>query len=801
MQAVILLLMLPSVLCVKMSEFCDNPSKSESPISITEFDISFQECKIKDFTDYKLETTYSAVKAYTDIHRLLRFDDNLHISIKDVVSGDIIEKIWIRNAKVSVYLAKNTTYIASSLNLRKDLGSKLDIYGGSFQLQGQEKFRIIHTNDVHCHFEDTSKQIGFARFVTFVNEQRKKNENLIVLDAGDFLQGEPMCNLENGLPATQFINQAKYDVITPGNHFWDFNQTYTPQFIRNSHSPYVTSNVNDTTKNIEFHEYATKIVGSLKFGFFGLTTPYVPILTKPAYSKDIDFNQNLVDISQKMVKKLKGEGCDIIICLSHLGCDTLKELTSTLVAKNYDGIDIIIDGHSHTVLEDGSFYAYKDYETLVVQTGAFMKYVGVLDFVFDRESKKIIDKRSRLMAPADFQKYELEPVTQELYQKAADAILPKTSRLVGSTEVYLDANRMKNGIGTETDLAKFLTTAYLMGDMTSGEGQRANVSLIDAGAIRTSIDIGEITWGELFSTQPFGNTMVVIEISGEELLQALRYGTSGYMISQQNQFPQVSGIKYKINMDKKADDPDRITDVVFVDYEGKETDVTFSTSGKYKIMLQDFLSTGGDGYTMFKGKSSIREYGTDIDNVLGFLESLPNKTIEQNAPYLAFDRTSSTGSLPKQRLNIKYKSPAPVVVEEVTVEVHDGVFDALFNEIDDIFAYTVRAKSIIASGIDYLRNVSISDSPYVASNSVFVATNNDVVVSNTLEGDARKVMVCSQWNKKLDASGKCVVNAPLLAFLVLFVVFAIIAIVLAVILVFTKKKRSHYTGTNDATEL
>lgn len=768
---------------LKLSEFCSNPQGYSDQVNVDEVDIPFSQCSIKDFSKYDIKTNYFAIKKYLDQFRTLRLDHNIRFTINNVESGDILIGLDIVNAKVSLYLASNVSYISSTLNINSAFGTKLDIYGGSFRLIPQEHFEIIHTNDIHCNYEQTeSSRVGFARFVSFIKEERR-NKNVLVFDAGDFFQGQPICNLNYGLPGADFINFAQYDAVSPGNHFFDFNQTSCRNVIERAKSPYITSNVEDTNGLLNFHKYLIKTVGSLKFGIFGLTTPYTPILTRPANTDGIIFHKDLINITKAMTKELRSQGCDIIIMLSHLGC-TAKEYTSTEIAENFDGVDLIIDGHSHTTLPNGSYIFNNDYQTLVVQTGSKMKYVGVLDFVYDIKHKRIVGKKDKLLGYSDFNKYQPDIETQKYLDDLIEKTRPLSEKVVGHTNV--DLLPPNAGYGIDSYLSELITTAFLKG--TVRNEQRSDVSFLNAGGVRGNLTTGDIRWSQLFTLMPYGNALVTFEITGKDLVEALAYGTDGYGEKYYSKFPQVSGITYSIDMSKTG--TNRIHNIKFVDYEGNFIK-DFKIESTYTITTIDYLAEGGEGYDMFAGHKYLKANGIDVDTTISFIQSLPDQTINGNEKFL-FTRVTASGEYNKQSKMLKEAEKEKIITEGITVRIHDGTFDALGTKIaKDFFQYTVSAENILTQNLDDLQFLSPIDNKYIDDTNIIIGTNQSVLAAGSFEGIKTSIdpiyqpifKPCSNILYKSNSDGMCVLNVIMIALMALTAFLFILIIVLSVLIV------------------
>ena len=302
--------------------------------------------------------------------------------------------------------------------------------------------RIIHTNDIHCNLEE-SKDKGIIRFpkvLRFVKEERaradKEGYNVLFMDAGDFLSGTSACDIGYGEFGIKSINYAKYDAITIGNRFWDFgdeNMKKNYGAIEDKSSLVVAKvKYNNQQNPVQFNPYMIKVINGIRVGIFGLTIQNVIFSdTSDENIKNLKIDDDVVEISKTTVNKLRNEEhCDVIILISHLGYKQNK-ITSDYLAENFNGIDVIIDGHTHTEIFNGAMYLNNDYQTLIAQTGSFLKHVGITDILVD-ESNQVIGKKSKLLNYDDFDEYqpdeEIEKILNENNEKKGRLYLEKWAK-------------------------------------------------------------------------------------------------------------------------------------------------------------------------------------------------------------------------------------------------------------------------------------------------------------------------------------------------------------------------------------
>lgn len=458
------------------------------------------------------------------------------------------------------------------------------------------KISIVHTNDTHGRMLDDDERgdsMGFAKIATLVDQVKAKNPNTLVLDAGDAFQGMPDVNISQGEGLIPILEEVGYDAMTLGNHEFD----YGFEALKNLESkmtkiPMITANIYDAKKGGRvFKPYVIKNVGGVKVGIFGLTTPETVYKSHPDNTKGLNFI-NPVTSAKSMVKTLEGKA-DVIVCLSHLG--TEGDYTSMKIAEQVEGIDLIIDGHSHTKMPFGMIEING---TLIAQTGEYTKNVGIVEL--EIEDNKVVRKSASLVGDTD--KIEEDEKVAQLIEDLKETNKPLLEQVVGKSDVELDGVR-ENVRTKETNLGNLSTDALRV---ITG----ADCALQNGGGIRSSIAAGDITKKDLAAVFPFGNTVQVREMSGKTLLAALEHSVSMYPEANGG-FLQVSGIKFTFNPKKKAGK--RVSSVTVG---GKKLDL----KKKYKVAMNDFTAAGGDGYDMFVGTKLTAEFGTLEDLLIQYFE-------------------------------------------------------------------------------------------------------------------------------------------------------------------------------------
>ncbi|MGL5440221.1 MAG: bifunctional metallophosphatase/5'-nucleotidase [Filifactoraceae bacterium] len=460
----------------------------------------------------------------------------------------------------------------------------------------QENLVIIHTNDTHAGVTDDGKvQIGFAKFGTYVSEMRKRADNVLVLDAGDMFQGMPFANLKKGSSILPIANEIGYDAMAIGNHEFDFGAENLKSLESSLNFPMLANNIRKDGV-LEFKPYMIKEVAGIKVGVIGVSTPETAFKTDPGNVKDYKFT-DIIKETEKSVSELKSEKVDVIIVLTHLGLNE-GDYTSDLIAKNIKGIDLIIDGHSHTTLDKGQLVG----DTLIVSTGSKLNAVGKV--AIQLEEKKVIKKEAKLFKYNDLsflpEKKEIKNLieAENLKQKEVlDKVIGKTTvDLVGERSVV----RTK-----ESNLGQLATEAIQ--NLT-----KADVVMINGGGIRASIPAGDITMGDMLTVFPYGNTIMVKDVKGVDIVGALEHGTSEYP-KEKGAFPHISGLTFTLDISKPSGE--RVSDVKIA---GVEVDM----NKIYSLATNDFMAAGGDGYNMLKSYPIKAEYNTLMDTLLDYIKEV-----------------------------------------------------------------------------------------------------------------------------------------------------------------------------------
>lgn len=460
---------------------------------------------------------------------------------------------------------------------------------------------IVHTNDTHSR---VNEGVGFAKISAKVKELKEANLNVLLLDAGDTFHGQTFATISKGESIVKVMNAVGYDVMTPGNHDFNYGQDRLLELAGLAQFPIISANVVKADGTTLLEPYVIKEVGGLKIGIFGLSTPETAYKTKPTNVEGLTF-ADPVETAQQMVQELKEKEVDAIIALVHLGIDKESTDTSYLVRDNVEGIDLIIDGHSHSTLDS---IDNEGKATKIVSTGEYNNNLGIVNLTFENGELKSVEPTVLTSEAAS--EIEADSEISELIASIDEENKAITSVVVGKTDVELDGVREHVRAG-ETNLSNLITDAMLA---LSG----ADMAITNGGGIRASIDVGDITMEEVITVLPFGNYVIVKEYTGAQILAALEHGTASYP-ELAGSFAQVAGATFTLDLNQEPGK--RVTDVKI---NGEPLDLEKT----YKVATNDFMAVGGDGYEMLKeGKLVVELSALDeilIEYIQG-LESIPTE--------------------------------------------------------------------------------------------------------------------------------------------------------------------------------
>ena len=460
---------------------------------------------------------------------------------------------------------------------------------------------IIHSNDVHGKID------GYAYIAAMKKALESAGAKVIMVDAGDFSQGEIYVSVNKGASAVEMMNAAGYDIVTLGNHEFDYGYAQLMANLESATFQTICSNVillENGNSILPGHVIIEN--EGLKLGFFGLETPETATKVNPGLIREIDFTtfENLYTNAQAEVDALKAEGADLVIGVWHLGVDeesASNGYRSIDVLSKVTGVDFVIDGHSHTVMTQG------ENGEPIQSTGTKFANIGVV--VIDNASKTI--EKNFLISTNGLPK---DAETAATAQKIIDDIDKIYNTPFATSAVNFNGDKAPGNRTQETNLGDLITDAMVWSVVNAAgsvsEEELMNVvGITNGGGIRAAIPAGDVTMKNVNTVLPFGNTVAVIRVTGAELLEALEASTFCTPDSIGG-FPQTSGIVWTLDTTKAYDQgdlyvlngkdttyyaPKSIQRVTIETINGKP----FDPAGTYVVVTNNFCAAGGDTYNVF----------------------------------------------------------------------------------------------------------------------------------------------------------------------------------------------------------
>ena len=458
---------------------------------------------------------------------------------------------------------------------------------------------VVHTNDVHGRIisgEDGS--MGYAKLDTLLEEAREVFPNILLLDGGDTLHGTNLANMFEGQTVLDIMNMLGYDAMVPGNH--DFNYGSERLFEaadwaeENASFRILGANVTDEDGYMLLQPYQIYDFNGFKVCVLGLTTPDTKTKSHPKNTVGVEFlHQAVIDNAQYAID-LAHEYADFVIVLGHIGvvADGESGITSEYIAENLDGIDLFVDGHSHTVMDGGEMVN----GTLITSTGQYMNNVGLVEIHVDADNNAEITDAFLLPAAE-----VLDPSTSDILSYYGISEVPDdpdVDAYIAEKEAELDTilNRVVaripmdlNGERADVRTRKTNLSKLICDAMTAESG--ADFTIMNGGGIRASLKAGYVTLGNINDVLPFTNTITVCRITPSDVYKALEHGYS--MLPEQNGAYAQTDLSVVYSASAPAGEK-----IKRVYLDGTLLDKNDTTT-EYLVATNDFMAAGGDGYTMF----------------------------------------------------------------------------------------------------------------------------------------------------------------------------------------------------------
>ena len=495
---------------------------------------------------------------------------------------------------------------------------------------------IIHLNDVHCGFNDT---IGYDGFVLYRKELEKKYKKVIAVDVGDHAQGGVLGAISEGEAVLDILNKIKFDVITLGNHEFDYGIEQLNKLNEKMSTKYISLNACYRKNKTQLFEPSTMVeAGGKKIGFIGIVTPltfsktYLSTLRESDGTAIYNFLSNKAELYktiQEEIDKLRDKGADYVILLTHVGMN-VEEYTSNDILSNLNGVDAVLDGHTHKVYNTTS----KDKENKdihIAQTGTKLANIGQL--IIKEDGTILSENIAEVPEPDGItgvkQVYrskanrwvdkEMNEYINDIYKRYEDEL----STPIGSSD-YDFIIRPEESSDSHTIYCRYMECS--LGNLIADsfrEVVNSDISFVNGGTIRANLLKGHITRKDIIDVMPFFNSLFVKEITGQTFLDALEFGVSK-LPNSFGGFPQVSGCTYYVDTSFNST-VETDSDGMFIKVGGRRRVSNVKINGKalnptekYNLSASEFILNGGDGFTMFANYPVVNESVFADSDALGY---------------------------------------------------------------------------------------------------------------------------------------------------------------------------------------
>ena len=535
---------------------------------------------------------------------------------------------------------------------------------------------ILYTNDVHTYIDNKSPKPTYAAIAALKKSIEDTGRDVLLVDAGDHIQGTAYGSMDDGATIIELMNEAGYDLATPGNHEFDYGMARAKAVIQEADFPYVSCNWVDLRTGFNvLPSVKFFFVGGRKIAFVGVTTPETFTKSTPAYFMndaqtkyiyDIlggEDGQKLYDAVQKAIDKAEFWGADTIIGLGHLGVDpSSSPWTSEEVIAHTHGFTAFIDGHSHTVMANKQVTDASGKAVTLTQTGSYFKNIGKMTVGADGTiTTELINTYEGLDAAV--------AATASNWISAVDDMLGEEIA-VGDTKFYINdpatgKRRIRSG---ETNLGDFVADGIYT-YFNEIEELHCDVAIMNGGGIRTDVEAGPWSFKTCKTVSPFGNVACLMSVTGKQIQDALEFGArfADAEGKENGGFLQVAGARYTIHPmipnTVQTDDKNvwtgsaatpRVSNVEIYDkttgtYQPLDPNATYALAG-----MNYTLRNLGDGFAMFDGATLIKDYVSEDYLVMSSYAAMFGGVDANGLPHLA-SANSPLADYPGYLLN--YEDP------------------------------------------------------------------------------------------------------------------------------------------------
>ncbi|MBP0723685.1 5'-nucleotidase C-terminal domain-containing protein [Bacillus sp. RG28] len=601
---------------------------------------------------------------------------------------------------------------------------------------GVKHITIFHTNDMHGRLVSKSDVVG----INYIAAMKKSVPDSLLIDAGDATQGLPFANISKGADVIKLMNEAGYDGMTLGNHEFDFGLDQAISNVKLAKFTMVTANTyyngNLLLKDMQPGNNGAdfiKTVDGVKIGFFGVTTQETAYKTNPNNIKGVTF-ADPIETSKNEVAKLKNDGAQVIVGIMHIGNDSSSDPTSEKIAQSVSGINVILDGHSHT--KENKVVN----NTLIAQTGSYNSNVGKVDITVTNNT--VTEATESLINPAKaMSDFTPDKAVTALVNQISDSQKSFSQTIVGRTKTALwggTVNATSVARLGETNLGDIIADSMIFGAQSQVKGTKFEglpiIALENGGGVRDTIQTGYINKEQVIGVLPFGNILSLKVVTPKILFETLENGVSkigvdpktGIVSGADGRFPQIAGMKFEYDSSQPASNTDPSKGALVTGSRVQKITLDNGTildrnDDKTEIVLasNDFEIAGGDGYSMLKSLKNIGE-GDALDVL--FEKYIKKLTKDGNGVF----------AIPSSQNRIKAITTYQYQPYSATVTVKNGT-DLVSGK---SVSYSIDGQTPVAVLTDANGVLTITNIPS-GPHSVMVTVDNlvaDVFVNNLISG-------------------------------------------------------------------
>ena len=495
------------------------------------------------------------------------------------------------------------------------------------------KFVILHTNDMHGYMQASDTCLGIGAVAQLKKDYQQQGYDVLLMDAGDYLQGSSFANFTQGESVVEVMNAAGYDVAALGNHEFDYGSDVLEKRISEMNFPAVAANITvDVTGEPFIQQNAVfTLSDGTKVGVFGLDTPSTATTSAPKNTAGLTFAQGeeLYAAAQAQIDELKGQDCSIIVCVGHLGEEASNEGNNAEnVVANTSGLTVMIDGHDHLV-ENQTVKDKDGNDVLIAETGYYLKNIGILTY----ENGKFTDSLAEAGTYTGS-----DPELEKMVAEETAEIEATMQEVVAVTDFDLYGEAAPGNRTEETTMGDLAADAICW-QVTQAVGSAPDAVVLNGGAIRASIKAGEIKLLDIHNVFPFNNQLCTVEVTGAQLLEALEAATQSSP-DPMGAFPQVYGIKYTLDTTVPYEKGELYPGTTYNAPAAPGTRITihevagkdFDPEATYTIATNEFVATGGDTYYCFAeagAKTMVYVGYLDYESVLNYMKTELEGTIPE----------------------------------------------------------------------------------------------------------------------------------------------------------------------------